>query len=267
MAGSTGARMLLFLGVALIVLGGVVAASWEPRVDFTLASEPISIPKLEVREPGVVEFNSTSYPASVRVWGDPSREPVEASLHLTPPKDDCDRLVRFIEYSVAGTVANGEATLTIRLDAVYPNGTRGVVREYAFNIPRLGGGYATATPLLASPGIEGSAILADEDRMRIELWGEDRIPPEAEAAVLRVELPLQGNITVGMRLKDVCTRAYNVDTPFLAPAGSEIAWVKYPVDARVDTGPPKIGVALMALGNALALLGIYQQLASPRDRG
>ena len=170
--------------------------------------------------------------------------------------------MRTVEYSVMGTVANGEATLAIRLEAVYPNGTRSVVREYTFNLPRLGGGYATATPLLASLGVKGSAILTDDDKMRIELWGEDRIPLEAEAAVLTVELPLQGNITVNVREKDVCTRAYNVETPFLAPAGNEIAWVKYPVDARVDTGPLKIGVALMALGNALALLGIYQQLAS-----
>ena len=246
---------LFGLGLILVVAGGLLVATWDPEPRIITSPELLRIPQLELRGPGVVELESSRILGSSTTWGDPSSGPVVAVLDLPAPPSDCDRVERLVDYNVGGVVEAGEAPMSIRLEAVLPNDTRITLEEYTAYIPRLGGEYTTATPL-GGDGGHGSVTLTDGG-LRLDYYGSVKVPLDAVAARLILEIPLQGNVTVHLQAKDTCFRVYNVDTPFLAPAGYSDVWIKNPVGASIDTKQLNAGLALIAFGNALALAGLY----------
>ena len=250
--------LLLAAGVLLILAGALLVATWSPEPRLVTGAQPVHIPRLEIRGPGVLELNTTRYPASYEGYGETGEGPVVASLYLPPPYRECGDVERYLEYHVGGVLGGGGAPLTVAVEALLANGSRVTVQEYTLEVPRLPGTgpYATATPLLLDGKTIGTAQLSDGG-VEVRLVDEVPVPLEAKAVNLTVETSIPGNVTVNVRVKDVCHNTYVMDKPYLAPAGYETVWIRYPTGVELDTTGLSTGIALIAVGNMLALLGVY----------
>ena len=255
-------RLLFALGVVLILVGAVAVASWDPEPAVLARYERVRIQELELRPPGVLWLNETRVVARDVVRADPAEGPLVASARLTPPPEECVVTERRVSYGLEGTVEPGEATLHVRLEALLGSGERVVLREYTASVPALppaGGNAQTAAYITVDGETVGSvALRGAAGPVDITLKPASvELPLDAVNVTLTVTLPLQGDVTAEVIVWERCSKAYNVDQPFLAPAGYKTLEIPRPLKVRMDTEQLSLGVALIAAGNAAALTGLY----------
>ncbi|MEB2837343.1 MAG: hypothetical protein GSR80_001385 [Desulfurococcales archaeon] len=258
---------IVAVGVALMVVGGVIVAVGEAKVDVASRASYIYIPRYEVERPGTYWMNTTNDVSTYIGWA--SLRGGTASLFLPSSFPSNCEGAKVFELKARGSIAAGKpGYLVVRVTATLADNETARVVEYRVNItppPRQAAPTGTVIVPLVANGSETIGYIASRPGAReaeivIPLM-RGEVPPTTRIVTVEFNSSLPGKLQVELTTGYACEGYHRVGSPFLVPAGYEVQQITTPSKISINTATLRAGTALIALGNAVAILGVYGKLS------
>jgi len=266
-------NILLATGILLIVIGSLILAVYGFKVE--VYSRAVEIPYLDAKwvEPGnytkrrIMTINETNI--MIR-----DKSEVTIPLILGPSPANCiDEPARFLSIVGEGVVRRVKPfvlNLTVRLYNGVETVLGGPVTIDPSRIPHLSG-QSTAPPSLGEQklynGLVNIDAISDGNSIILKMSGERVNLPLVEGIL---EIHVSSNETldetgIHVRVADECTVQYEVKEGRVEFT-RRYQHINIPYVAGIDDSKPRLGIALIGLGNVLTLVGIYVSLRKGLDR-
>ena len=265
--------IVVAIGVALMVVGGAIVAVGDVRVDTASRASYVYIPRYVVERPGTYWMNTTNEVSTYIGWA--SLKGGTASLYLPSSfPSNCEGSKVFELRARGSLAAGGPGYLVIRVAVTLANNETVGVLEYRVNVtppPQQAAPEGTViTPLIANGSEAIGYIASGPGGGRAEvviplIRGE--VPPNTKVVAVSFNGNLEGRLRVELAGGYACEGYHHVDSPFLVPAGYEVQQITTPSNVSINTAALRAGAALIALGNAVAILGIYGELTRREGGG
>lgn len=258
--------VLTWLGAALVLAGALTALLGDVEVVRDHVAVDLPYATVEYMPPGnytrvkAVQANYTRL--KVQLAG----APVEAVLELPPPPGECLEVVRCLGLAAEGVVGSG--TLEVWLYGLVHGAWRRLT-NFTVQVPQLTPGKPTfKQSIILAPNatilvwghLEGSEV-----KVSMESKGAIKVPVAVEAVKVVLKPQLRGRLWLRLMVTDHCTIRYVLEQPVMK-SGVATDRVYLPYVDRVDVTPLRAALALIGIGNSLALLGLYGLVSSQPER-
>jgi len=275
-------RVLLAAGLILLVAGGVLALVSHLRIETTTYTVSIPYYDFERKMPGnytettVIDLGTAS--GTVILGGGPHTR--TETVDSRP--EYCEKGTRKLVLTIEGTVENTTGNLYLSITAHRANGETITIADYSYTLHELSARPTTQTTTSGvaiiiptntvytfTPSGEGLlqaeliGLPGSEGYIRIEIPQRViEIPDDVDSVTLSMSSDLQGEVHYSLSVIDVCNITYTLEEAHLEPQ-PKFYYIDLPSPRGVDAGYLNISIAMIAVGNVLALLGLYLRLSKP----
>lgn len=275
-------RVFLIVGLALMLVGAILAAVSEVNVESTTRTIPITVYEFKRLLPGTYTDKIVIESGSLNGLITEESPEHSSSTMIREPPEYCNGTERVLDFGLEGAVENRHGTLYLEILAYRRDGSVMVVANYTIPIEKLEPAGPTITTtsqgiVMVVPTATAYTFTASgEGILTPSLYGiaysedlmEMNAPPmrvELPVDVVRISVNLRSDIAkelhYGLSVLDICNYTYTLEEPHIKPYG-RIEYLKIPYIYGVDLNSLKLSLVFVILGNMLALIGIYLRMGS-----